>query len=238
MRDILETNQQNSFKKFETALNNIQKTTTEIEKSLNCLTVEHEEIKLQMDNMEKECKDNHSYILILEDKIEDLQRDSRNTSIEIKNVPLKQNETNQDLTQLVLNLAKHVNVGLNPADVRNVYRVHGKREGNKQIIVELSSTPLKKSMLTGVKSYNNRNKGNKLNASHLGLKDCSTPVYMAEYLTPKANRLYFLARDLTKTNAFRFCWTSNGRIFVRKEECAPAILIRSEHQIQSLKNGK
>ncbi|KAG7309289.1 hypothetical protein JYU34_005230 [Plutella xylostella] len=91
-------------------------------------------------------------------------------------------------------------------------------------------------MLKGIKSFNIKNSKNKLNASHLGLKDNSTPVFTAEYLTPKANRLYFLARDLVRTDLYQFCWTSQGRIFVRKSEGTPAILIKNEEQVTQLRN--
>lgn len=228
--------QAKELKNITNSLNDIQKTNIEIEKSLNAIAIEQEELKLRINNIDHECKENRAYILVLEEKIEDLQRDARSTTIELKNVPKLSNETKEDLSGLVQKLSESINIKIGPTDIRNIFRIHGKNDTNKPIIVELSSTTLKQNMLKGIKSFNIKNSKNKLNASHLGLKDNSTPVFTAEYLTPKANRLYFLARDLVRTDLYQFCWTSQGRIFVRKSEGTPAILIKNEEQVTQLRN--
>ncbi|KAL4710608.1 hypothetical protein ACJJTC_003244 [Scirpophaga incertulas] len=77
----------------------------------------------------------------------------------------------------------------------------------------------------------------KLRAKHLGWrKQEETPIFVSEHLTGKAARLYFLARDLAKNKLYKFCWTSLGRVYVRKneEKDSPYIQITSEHQIQDL----
>ncbi|CAH2093521.1 unnamed protein product [Euphydryas editha] len=53
-------------------------------------------------------------------------------------------------------------------------------------------------------------------------------------LTAKGARLYFLARDLAKSQNYKFCWTSYGRIYVRKNENSPVIVIKNENHVNSL----
>lgn len=79
----------------------------------------------------------------------------------------------------------------------------------------------------------------KLRAKHLGFTTQEeTPVYVCEQLTPKAARLYFLARDLIKSTTFTFCWTAYGNVYVRKDENSPIIKITNEAQINQLFHNK
>ncbi|XP_060806129.1 uncharacterized protein LOC132903002 [Amyelois transitella] len=76
---------------------------------------------------------------------------------------------------------------------------------------------------------------NKLTAKHLGLHTKEdTPIFVTEHLTPKGSRLYFLARELVKSRRFKYCWTAYGKIYLRKDDTSPIILIKSEAQIQKL----
>lgn len=84
------------------------------------------------------------------------------------------------------------------------------------------------------KKFNSENKSNKLNSKHLGLEGLEKPVYISENLTPKARRLFFRARELKRSKAYLFCWTSNGNVFIRKSEDDPAIPVESELQIDRL----
>lgn len=79
------------------------------------------------------------------------------------------------------------------------------------------------------------NKSNKLSAKHLGIKeDGDSPIYVSEQLTPKAARLHYLARDLTRSQDYKYCWTSFGKVYVRKDDKTPVIPITSEAQIHNL----
>lgn len=89
-------------------------------------------------------------------------------------------------------------------------------------------------MLKMCKSFNIKNKS-KLRAKHMGFKkEEETPVYISEQLTAKGARLHFLARDLAKSNKYKYCWTAYGKIFVRKDENSAVIQITYEAQVQHL----
>ncbi|CAH2216335.1 jg23165, partial [Pararge aegeria aegeria] len=157
-------------------------------------------------------------------------------NFEIKNVPKKVNETKEDLIEMVNCLSKSVGTSIAVSDIKDIYRVRGKREdiSNTPIVVETSSAIFKTDLLKMCKNYNVKHKS-KLCAKHLGFRTSEdTPIFVSEQLTPKGARLYFLARELVRTKAYRFCWTAYGKVFVRKDENSPIITIKNETQISYL----
>lgn len=151
-------------------------------------------------------------------------------------MPKNNSEEKEDLVNMVLRLGKSINCNFNKSDVKDIYRVREKKDGQKNtpIVVEFSSTIVKTDVLKKSKAYNIRDKS-KLRAKNLGFtKNEETPIFVSEQLTVKGSRLFFLARDLAKSKGYKFCWTSYGRVYVRKSENTPIILVKSENQVQSL----
>lgn len=221
----------------------LKKFNTDIEQRVSTLSAQYEmslqnniEVTKHLEILEQQHLKDAERITLLEDKLEDLQRSSRKTSIEIKNVPKQTGEDREVLMKMVLQLGKSIDCNVNSTCVRDIYRVRETKNGlkNTPIIVEFSSTLAKTEILKKSKSYNVRNK-EKLRAKNLGLtKNEETSIFVSEHLTVKASRLYFLARDLAKSKGYKFCWSSYGRIYVRRNENSPIILIRSEIQVNNL----
>lgn len=210
---------------------------TDIKNSLTHLSEQNDDLKKKLDVMEADKKKDREYIALLEDKLEDLHRQNRKTCIELRNIPYKKDETQDDLIKMTEELSKTIGIEqFSKTDVRDIFRVK-KKEHNKTVIVELQSSIMKKDILTATKRYNIKNKTAKLCAKHLGiLEKPDEPVFIAEQLTPKAARLYFLARDLAKSRGYKFCWTAYGKVNIRRNEVSPFITITSEEQVQRLMN--
>ncbi|CAH2084573.1 unnamed protein product [Euphydryas editha] len=226
------------LKKITAVIMDIKETNSSIEKSVEFLSEQNAELHKKIENLQRESKKDKEYIALLEDRVEDLQRGYRKCNLEIKNVPkIDPKETKEDLINMVLCLSKTIGCDITKTDIKDIYRVRGKKDaknGNTPIIIETSSTILKSKILKHSKSYNNKNK-QKLCSKHLGLKKSEeVPIFVSEQLTSKAARIYFLARDLSKSRAYKFCWTSYGRVYVRKDEQSPVITIKSEAQVQKL----
>lgn len=240
MISTLMISQENEFKKNATTLKEIQRTNTNIENSVAFLTAQNEEFRKKIESLEGQIKEDRKYITILEDKIEEMQRDSRKTNLELKNVPKKKNETKEDLMDMITCLTNNIDCKINKSDIKDIYRIRSKKEGvqNTPIIVEMSSTIMKTEILKMCKTFNIKHKA-KLCAKHLGFRTSEdTPIFISEQLTSKAARLYFLARDLVKSKSFKFCWTAYGKLYLRKDESSPIILIKNESQIHKLSQEK
>lgn len=105
---------------------------------------------------------------------------------------------------------------MKPGDVRDMYRVPNRKDPAKfTIIMELSDTLVKSKFLTSAKRFN---KTKEFKVLHLGITNDSSPLFLSESLTAKSRYLHFLARDFARTEKYKFCWISNGNIFLKKQE--------------------
>lgn len=228
--------QQEEIKKIYPTLMAIKTTNVNIESAMAVLSAQNEDLKKKIDHLETRVKRDNEYIIILEDKVEDLQRITRKSHFEIKNVPKVQLETKENLVQMVATLSQAVKSNIDAKDITDIYRVQNKRTNTKNstVVVELSSTLLKADFIKKTRDYN-RHSQEKICAKHLGFKTGEyTPIYVSEQLTTKGSRLFYLARDLAKSRDYKFCWTSFGKVYVRKDETAPTIIINSESQVNNL----
>lgn len=238
MKELFEAfikTQRDELKNINANLKDIHQTNSKIETAISNLSMQNEELKEKLVQLELQTKKDKDHIIILEDKIEDLQRSMRKNNIEIKNVPKKTQETREDLINMVLYLAKTINLDMSKRDISDIFRLQGKKDGkNPPIIVDLGSAILKQNLLKKTKTFNIKNKA-KIQAKHLGFVTSEdVPVFISEQLTPKNARLFFLARDLAKSKQYKYCWTSFGRVLIRKDDNASVVLVRSEAQVHSL----
>lgn len=212
----------------------IQQTNEEIEKSLVFINQQYEDMKQKVETLETERKQHLLKIACLELAIEEVQRNSKLTTIELRNVPTStETENKQDLCNIVHNTCKKLNVMVQESTIRDVFRVKTKT-GKGTIVAELSSTMLKSNILHKAKLYNKNHPMQRLNSEDIGLKGELTPIYISEALTNKGRKLFYLARNFAKSKEYQFCWTSNGKIFIRKDTETPRIEIRDEQQLSTL----
>ncbi|CAH0397610.1 unnamed protein product [Chilo suppressalis] len=229
------TTQQQELKNICPTLQRIEQTNANIENLIALLTSQNIELSNRIVDLEYKYKENWEYITKLEDRIESLQMNCRKSNFEIKNLPKKNNETKEDLIDMVLSLSTTIGGNINTSDIKDIYRVYGRKtDKNATLVVELNSTMVKTNVLKLCKAFNSKTKS-KLCAKHLGFRiQEDTPIFVSEQLTAKGSRLHFLARDLAKSKSYKYCWTAYGRVYVRKLDNSPIIAIKSEAQIQRL----
>lgn len=215
-------------------VNELKKQNDELRTTCEFNAGQYEAILKEFRQMEEERKSNLKYIKLLEDKVETLERNSRSACFEIHNISTNKTETKDDLVNLLVKTSTVLKSPIQPCEIRNIFRAKSKSESTRPVIVELNSVLSKERVLRAAKKFNSENKSNKLNSKHLGLEGLEKPVYISENLTPKARRLFFRARELKRSKAYLFCWTSNGNVFIRKSEDDPAIPVESELQIDRL----
>ncbi|KAJ8731537.1 hypothetical protein PYW07_004701 [Mythimna separata] len=236
MMEIFSGKQASEIQQISLTLNEIQKSNTKIENSIAYVTAQNEELQLKIKLLETQAKEDRKYITLLENKLEETQLGTRKSNFVIKNVPRKNNESKEDLIGMAMCLSQNLDCKISRYDIKDIYRVRGKTTDiqNTPIIVETGSTLLKAEIMTMGKAFNIKHKS-KLCCKHLGFKTQEdTPIFIAEHLTPKASRLHFLARDLTKSGAYKFCWTAYGKVYLKKDEQSQPITVRSEDQVHQL----
>lgn len=215
----------------------IQKSNTEIEKSLETIKNNYEDMKAKLGKLEKERLECYNYIQKLQNRIEDLEFGSRSSCIELRNIPSKENETAEDIVKHVINVGKTLSLDINYSHIRDAYRLPAKPGRNKTIVVDFSTVLIKNKILISTRDFNkNKAPGLKLNSSLIGIKGQPLPIYVSEYLPGNGRKLFYRAREFANSNHYKFCWTSNQRIFLRKDEASKRIQIRSEEDFVPLKS--
>lgn len=215
----------------------IHNSNSDLKKSMDLVSDQMREIQNKITNLEGERKAMTKQIDIMDMKIENLERINKKTRIEIRNVPKRQKEGKRDLYNLIERLHSSIDTQdkTDAYQLRDVYRLPSKPNATASTVVaEFSNTLAKDNFLGKVKRYM-RNKFEQLSSKHLGINETQTFIYVSEHLSMKATRLFFLARDFAKTEGFNFCWTSSGRVFLRKKENAPHILVMNEETLSSIR---
>ena len=218
----------------------IKTTHSELEKAMSSISDQIWSLEKTITSLEKERSSLVAKVMSLEDKLEFLDRNQIKTSIEIRNVPKRTNETKNMLYDMISNLSQHLDIVTESAIIRDVSRQPSKKDtSSSNVTVEFSNTLIKANFLNAVKDFNKKNSTNKTSSLHLGIKSTTgTPIYIAELLTPYTKRLFYAARTYAKLNKYSYCWTSNGRVMLKKDSDSQSILVKSELQLQQLGTNK
>ncbi|KAL0884206.1 hypothetical protein ABMA27_016208 [Loxostege sticticalis] len=205
----------------------------DIKESISFISHQYEDMKIKVEQLEKERKADHGYISQLEEKLENMERLMCSSKIEIRNVPRKPGENKDDLCAIVMEAGTTLNVKIQRTDLKDVYRA-GKKDVPSAIVVDFLSVTTKENIINGAKQFNKTYKQNRLNTGHLKLGGPIKPVYVSEKLTHKTQRIYFLSRNFAKDNNYKYCWTSYGKVFLRKADGSPQILVKQESDLIEL----
>ncbi|CAH2105093.1 unnamed protein product [Euphydryas editha] len=163
-----------------------------------------------------------------------LEQNMRENNVEINGVPERKSE---NLMNTFSQLAKSIQHPLVDADVLHITRVAKSNRDNgrpRSVVVKMRSTRHRDALLAAVTIYNKKNPKNKLSSSHLGFDGPSTPVFVAEHLSPSNKSLHAATRIKAKEMGYKFVWVRGGRIYVRKDEYSQALLIRDTKYLNNI----
>lgn len=209
----------------------------ELKSSMDLMSNKYDEFLAKINTLETERKADKMLIKELEEKLEAVERKSRGTGIEIRNIPKQSMETKETLCHEIIQLGKTIDVDIDFSSIKDVYRLKSKDESNP-VIVDLTTVILKDKVLKAVKNFNKtKTKGNKINTTHLNPKYQAKPLYVAETLTFKTQKIYYMARQFKNSHGFKFCWTANGIVYLKKNEESTHIRINNVIDLDKLRKS-
>ena len=210
---------------------------TEIKEKLTTMTKQYDDIVIRTEKLEAERRSDFNYIIQLEDRIDNLERMSCLSKMEIRNIPKIPGESKEYLHKIVSETATVLGVSIQRHEIKDLFRLN-RKEGVSPIIVDFTNMHIKGDFIKNARNFNKNNKEDKLNTSHIKLEGPPKPIFLSECLTPKAQHLFYLARKFAKENSYMFCWTSLGKVFLRKSEGEKQISIKNETDINLLLQTK
>ncbi|XP_047989353.1 uncharacterized protein LOC125228735 [Leguminivora glycinivorella] len=199
----------------------------EFEKSLNSLNLNVKTIDSTVNRIQPT-------ILGLEERVNDLEQQLRESNLEFHGITEYNNEK---LSNVILRVAETVSYPLSEPDIVHCTRVAKLNRESKQprtVILKLKNRLSRDGFYSAVSRFNKAHPSEKLNTSHLGLAGERSPVYVSEHLSPANKRLHAATRIKCKEAQYKFVWVRNARIYVRKDESSPPIVIKHLSNLDSL----
>lgn len=189
-------------------LNKIIEKLNSMEKKLDGALEENRKLREEMRKKDEEIKN-------LRKDIDALQQRSRINNVEIGNFPITKDE---NLVDVVIAIANKVGVQLGENDIQAVHRVpRFKKDATKNVVVQFCSRWKKNILLNACATFR-KNNGNKMTAKQVKPSLADQPIYVSEHLTPKNKALLKKTKDKAKSVQWKYVWTKDGSIFMRKDE--------------------
>ncbi|CAG9817180.1 unnamed protein product [Phaedon cochleariae] len=158
----------------------------------------------------------------LESKVNDLDQAGRLNNIEIQGIPEKANE---NLNTIVQKICNYIEFETTPDKIEYIHRVQlNKNSTNKikNIILRFGSRNEKEKCLAAAKQKRmKRDNG----SSKMEIEGVSDNFFINEHLTLHNKILYKEARLAAKQNKYKYSWTKNGMVFIRRDDTSRIIHI-------------
>lgn len=184
-----------------------------VDKSNNLMENMMKEIKkAQEDNvlLRKENAELRGTLNRLEVRVRNMEQHSRKQNIEINGLPETENE---DLSLLLSDVAKSIGVEMKTERVVAAHRVPSfNKKRTPPVIVRFSTYEERDAWITRFKEVRPLT-ANQVNAS----LDKSAKVFINEHLSPENKLLLSKAKEVARNKGYKYVWSRDGKIFIRKE---------------------
>lgn len=203
----------NQITTFEKMLSELSKRMTIIEK----LSKENADLKVTVGQ--------------LTTRIENIEQQARLNNIEIQGVPEKSNE---NILHILDHIGQHIQCTILPSDVNSAHRVAHSTpsEKPKSIIVKFQSKVKRDEILAAAKtkrlSYPDKSQPG------LVIDNISRGLFINEHLTSNTKLLLKKAKDMSKSNNYKYVWVRNGSVFARKNDRSRVLRIITESDVQKM----
>lgn len=221
----------------------------DIEKAITFLSNRYDEIfekvkKLEHDNglLQQECKSvsmelhqSTNSITQLKQEVNNLEQYSRRDCLEMRGIPATDDE---DTDELVKQVGKLMDVQIVDEDISTSHRLplpsyvrtnRNAKSRDPVIIVKFVRRDIRDRFYKS--KHNLRNKSTR----DLGMVRMEErKIFITESLTQQNRKLFNRCQQAKRDLDFKFIWTKNGKILMRKDTDSPALSITNEWELQRL----
>lgn len=212
------------LKEFEKSMNFNSNKLDDVLEKLNDMECDIKKINEKQNMLEAENENLKLKIKHLENSIDDIEQYSRNKNIQVDGIPVQKDE---NLREMIQELSKKIDVNIKKEDIDAIHRVPTRSTKNPEpIIVQFLTRQMKEDIIA-------KSRGSNLNTNDLGM-NCSKTIYINDHLSKTKKQLMYEARQLKKSKEYKFIWSRNGKIFVRKTETSNIININTFDDLQKI----
>ena len=205
----------------------------EIVRLLKASDEERKILKAENKSLKTKVLESENELKALKESYNDLDQYLRRDCVEIRGLPVGSECANTN--DVVLKVAEKIGVDLVPSKISVSHplpsrTVPTKQGGNTRlnaIIVKFVRRDVKE------KFYHARKNLKNLTASDFGYQS-RNKVYINENLTRKNKELFNSTLKIKKEKGFKYIWTNQGRIYLRKNEASSPVHIKNQSDLQRM----
>ncbi|KAI5631816.1 hypothetical protein NE865_15444 [Phthorimaea operculella] len=210
---------------------------TSLEAKFELLSVRVKSVESRVDTLEQRIQDLPN--LKTEIAALHLELENRNQQLFRKDVELTglTEHTNENLPHIFAILANKLCVQMDPRDVDDIRRVgvkggkDGKDERPRPVIITLTRRAIRDTLLSAARSRRG------LTTDMIEVAGTSRKIFLNEHLTKNNRILFSKARTVGKDLKFKFVWTNNGNIYMRRSETSSILKVTSETVLERLQSN-
>lgn len=213
------------LKEFEKSMNYNGNKLDDVLKKLSEMECDMKKINEKQEMLEAENDNLKMKIKILENSMDEMEQYSRNKNIQVDGIPVQKDE---NLKEMLMEIGKKIDVNMKKEDIDAIHRVPTRSTKNPEpIIVQFLTRQMKEELIT-------KSRGSNLCTEDIGINCSKSSIYINDHLSKMKKQLMFEARQLKKSKNYKFIWSRNGKIFVRKHETSNIIHINSMDDLQKI----
>ena len=164
----------------------------------------------------------------------DLEQYTRRECVEIRGIPVAATPSEEQTNNIVKDVGKLLGVDITDNDISVSHRMpqSQERKGKPRppaVIVKFTRRDVKDNF------YRARKHLKDLTTQDLGYSE-KNKIYLAESLSERNRMLFKDCLKVKKDLEFKFIWTLNGKIFMRKDKDSPVHLIANKEDLQKMQS--
>lgn len=200
-------------------MQNVTKVNKELQKKIELLEADNRTLKEEVHAQRKQTNDIEQY--------------GRRNNLEIHGIEETSEENVLEIVQVV---AKQLHLELEPAEIEAAHRIKSSKKAKPKPTLT-KQNPSRPAPII-VRFVNRATRDTWMEKRKTGLSSSNvvggtnpSKVYLSENLTYSNRHLAFLARQAGRNLEFKFVWTKNGNVFMKKTEQSATIRIKNEMDI-------
>ncbi|CAH0405104.1 unnamed protein product [Chilo suppressalis] len=156
--DELKCQQEQKFESLNSAISVVINQNQEIKTSVEFMSNQYDELFKKIAYLEHENVSYKKKVESLEAKIEMLEKNAHNSTVEIRNIPLQEKEDRLTTTRIVKDIGEAIGLPspIQDSEIRDIYRTKA-----ETIVVDFSTIQRKEALITKLKNLNKSKRNNK-----------------------------------------------------------------------------
>ena len=219
----------NEFNEVKKSIQFLNEKYEEVQKENKGLNSQISEIKQENAERNESIKNLEKENQLLTIKVDELENMTRLSNLELHGVPVKANE---NLDRVIISLLKIVEPKISQDDVESSFRL-------KKSSYAKDNKPTASPIVVKFKSKATRmhiimNKKKLLGHNFHDINIDTERVYINENLIPNTKALFYKTNIERKQRNYKFIWTRNGAIKVRKDDNSTILTIKNLNDLNKL----